>query len=221
MRAVRHLHGAKVMNDSKRSKSRRWLVAPALILVVVAAAACGGGSPSGVAAGTSPGAQQVRTLLTQGLAAQNAGNLGTATADYNQILAQQPANQYALYDLGLVEQEQNDTVDAETHYRAALAVNPNFAPALFNLAIVVTPSSPTEAQALYGQVIALQPNDAAAHLNLGFVLQGLGKKATALAEFRKAVAIDPSLAKRLGNTLSGTSGTVSGTSGAATTSGAS
>ena len=214
MRAVRHLHGAKAISDSeKRSEGRRWLVAPALALVGVVAAACGGGSPSGSAAGTSPGAQQVQTLLTQGLAAQNAGNLGTATADYNQILAQQPANQYALYDLALVEQLQNDSVDAETHYRAALAVNPNFTPALFNLAIVVTPSSPTEAQALYNQVIALQPNNAAAHLNLGFVLQGLGKKALALVEFHKAVALDPSLASRLGSTLSGTSGT-SRTSGA-------
>src|ERR1700722_11419019 len=80
--------------------SRHLLVAPALVLVAIVAAACGGGngSANGPTVTSTGGTTQISTLLSQGLAAQNAGNLSTAISDYNQILAVQPANQYALYD---------------------------------------------------------------------------------------------------------------------------
>ena len=178
---------------------RNLLVVAGLAVLAVLAAACGGGgnATGGSTASTTTGVSQVTTLLNQGLAAQKAGDLATAIGDYNQILAQQPANQYALYDLGLAEQLQNDTTDAATHCRAALAVNPNFAPALFNLAIVVTPTAPTEAADLYQQVLTLQPNNASAHLNLGYVDLTLGKRPAAIAQFKSAVALSAAMKTRV------------------------
>jgi tetratricopeptide (TPR) repeat protein len=45
--------------------------------------------------------------------------------------------------------------------------------------------------------LAINPNYLAAHENLGSVLQGLGDKDEAIAEFRKILAIDPNNAAAL------------------------
>jgi tetratricopeptide (TPR) repeat protein len=188
---------------------RALRIVPLLAILAAVAAACGGGGGSAnngnsggaQAGGTTASTSQINTWLSQGLAAQNAGNYPTAIADYNQILAVQPANYLALYDLGLIEQLQNKITDAENHYRASLAVNPNFAPALFNLAILVTPSSPSQASALYQQVLSLQPNNASAHLNLGYVDLTLGSRAEAITQFRAAIRLDPTLAPRVPNSV--------------------
>jgi tetratricopeptide (TPR) repeat protein len=163
-------------------------VCTALVTVAVVAAACSSQSPN----------QQAASLLNQGLAAQNAKNYSTATADYEKILTITGNSSilYALYDLALVEQDTGLTAAAEEHYRSALAINPNYTPALFNLAILLTSSSPIEAAQLYRQVIALEPNTAAAapaHLNLGYVLISLKEKALGNAQLNEAYALEPSL----------------------------
>ncbi len=151
------------------------------------AAACGGPSATQTAAQN----------LAAGIAAQDAGQYATATSDYNKVLAAEPQNADALFDLGDVEQFQNLNSAAESHYQAALAIDPNFVSALYNLATLVATSSPVEAETLYEQVIKLAPRDADAHFNLGFVLISLGKKAEGQAQIRVGVALDPSLRSRV------------------------
>jgi tetratricopeptide (TPR) repeat protein len=66
-------------------------------------------------------------------------------------------------------------------------------PAIYNLATLVTLTKPTEAEALYREVIGLSPKDADAHFNLGLILQSLGHRAAGNAQIDIAVAIDPAL----------------------------
>jgi len=134
------------------------------------------------------------------VAAQKAGDYKTATTDYNKVLAADPKNYRALYDLGDVEQFQHLNSAAEANYRAALALYPNFELAMYNLATLVSSSSPTEAEILYQQVIKLDPKNADAYFNLGYVLNGLGQKTQGQADIAKAIALDPSLKSRVAST---------------------
>jgi tetratricopeptide (TPR) repeat protein len=158
----------------------------AALLVVAGAAAL---SACGSASATATAGQE----LSAGIAAQRAGNYGTATTDYSKVLNAEPNNVYALYDLGDVEQFQHQNAAAATHYQQALAVNPKFENALYNLAIIDSTSKPTEAKVLYLQVIALYPKDAVARLNLGRVLLQLGEKKAADTQINLAVNLEPSL----------------------------
>ena len=172
----------------ERPRRRGGWVGGIAALVALLAAACGGSTSS------TPSASD---QLNAGLRAQAAGDLTTAAADYRAVIALDPKNKYAYYDLGDVLQIQNQLAAAEQNYRACLQIDPNFVPALYNLAILRTTPSPTEAEELYRHVISLQPNDAAAHLNLGFLLRSEGKTAEGDAELRTAVSLDSSLASRI------------------------
>jgi superkiller protein 3 len=171
-------------------------VAGALALV---AAACGSSSPA--ATGTTTATGSPTALLAAGLAAQKSGDITTATVDYQKVISLAPSSTtaaFANYDLGVIAQvDQNNSTAAESYYRAALAVNPNFVNALYNLAILVTSSDPLNAENYYQQVISLDPSNADAHLNLGFVYNSQGQKALARAQFNKAIALQPSLASRI------------------------
>ena len=79
----------------------------------------------------------------------------------------------------------------------ALVIAPNFADALFNLAVDTAGANPPSAEELYSKVVSLQPSFAAAWLNLGFTLLSQGKADQARADWAKAIAIDPTLASRL------------------------
>jgi tetratricopeptide (TPR) repeat protein len=149
------------------------------------------------ACGAASTPQTASQDLTAGIAAQNAGEYASATTYYEKALANEPTNSVALYDLGDVEQLQGLDSTAKAHYLAALAIDPNFISAMYNLATLDASSVPTDAEALYLQVIKLSPKDANAHFNLGYVLLSLGKRAAGLAEINKGIALDPSLKSRV------------------------
>lgn len=173
-----------------KSLSRSLVVVCIGTVTALALSACGGPSVATVAA------QQ----LAAGIAAQKAGHLATATSYYTKVLEAQPTNAYALYDLADIEQIQKLNSKAEAHYRAALAVDPQFGAALFNLAILLTDSSPSEAKVLYQQVIRISPKYGAAHFNLGYLLVSLGQQTAGLAQINKGIVLDPSLKVRIAST---------------------
>ena len=108
--------------------------------------------------------------LKEGLAQQQAGDLEAAAEQYQMVLDVRPDDQYANYNMGVIEQSDGRTALAEGYYRAALDTAPDFVPALFNLAILRTKAGATqEAIDLYERVIVIQPEYAAAHLNLGLL----------------------------------------------------
>jgi tetratricopeptide (TPR) repeat protein len=179
----------------QRKAQRRidHLVTAALVAAVATLAACG--------ASTSPSpVSNVQTAVNDvnaGLSAQAAGRLSDAATDYQNAIAHDAHNKFGYYDLGLVHELTGQETAAEANYRAAIQIDPNFVPALYNLAILRTTPSPSEAEELYRHVISLQPNDAAAHLNLGFLLRSEKRIAEGNAELTTAVTLDPSIASRI------------------------
>ena len=130
----------------------KWTRGLSVVAVGVASAlllsACG--------ASTST-SQSIAQNLTAGITAQNAGLYASATEYYNKVLASDPKNATALYDLGDVDQLQNLLADAKARYLAALAIDPNFISAMYNLATIEASATPNDARVLYDQIISLSP----------------------------------------------------------------
>jgi tetratricopeptide (TPR) repeat protein len=142
-------------------------------------------------------AQLASEALASGLAAHQAGMLAEAAADYREVLVHDPNNKYAYYNLGLIDQTNGSMASADSNY---------------NLAIVKTAEDDlADAIALYKRAIRAQPDYADAHLNLGFALIEKGEEQEGNAELKKAVELDPSLAKRIPEQPAGASGQSSAT----------
>jgi tetratricopeptide (TPR) repeat protein len=183
---------AIIPNSLRRFAGPTKITFGVLVAIALAAtiAACGSSS-------AKSDQQTSVDLLNSGLKAQAEGRTSDAVNDYKAAIAKDPKNKIAYYDLGLVQQQQGQLADAQTNYRAALLIDPKFTAPLFNLAIIVTATSPADARDYYSQVIAIQPNEAGPYLNRGFVYLQLGDKASAANDFAKAVQLDPSLAGRV------------------------
>jgi tetratricopeptide (TPR) repeat protein len=169
----------------------RHAIAAALVAVLATLAACGASTS------TQSSAQIAVNDVNAGLSAQAAGRLSEAATDYKNAISHDAHNTFAYYDLGLVDQLTGQAAASEVNYRAVLQLDPNFAPALFNLAILRTVPSPAEAEALYRHVIGLNPKDAGAHLNLGFLLRSENRIAEGNAELNTAVSLDPTITSRI------------------------
>jgi tetratricopeptide (TPR) repeat protein len=169
-----------------RHLGRATVIGAIAVVASVTLAACDDPSAS----------QSAGQSLTAGIAAQRAGDFGTATTDYEKALNVEPKNVYALYDLGDVEQYQHQYSAAAEHYQEALAVNPHYEYALYNLAILDSRSDPAAAKALYLEVIQLYPHDAVAHFNLGKVELRLHEHEAGDREINLAIKIEPGLKKQ-------------------------
>jgi tetratricopeptide (TPR) repeat protein len=160
------------------------LIALLTLAVLASVAACGGKSKD----------QQINDTLNTALQEHGAGNLDAATADYKKVLALDPTNKYALYNLGEIDQVSGRADSAENNYRLSLTTDPNFGPALFNLAILRNNAGDlTEAEALYRHDILVDASNAGAHLNLGLLLESLGQTTEGTSEVEKAHSLNPAL----------------------------
>ena len=136
--------------------------------------------------------------LEVALQAHQEGRLDEAVDLYKAVIAEEPENKFAWYNLGLIHQTRGQKNLAEAEYRRSLEIDPAFVPALFNLAILRADRDDLEeAIELYRSVLELQPEYAAAHLNLGFALIEFGDEDAGQEELDRAVELDPSLASRL------------------------
>jgi hypothetical protein len=61
--------------------------------------------------------------------AQEAGHAVTAAEDYAVVLGLDPANKFARYNLGILQEDAGHGREAMVLYAAALATDPGFAPA--------------------------------------------------------------------------------------------
>jgi len=179
-----------------RARSVRAVAVVGLIAVALGAAACQSSPPS-------PSAGK---LFTEGLKAQGEGNLATARTDYDKVLAQDPTNsyrnnKYVYFDLGVMDQSAGNTTAAASEYRKALLVDPAYKSALYNLAILDTPTSPQSAILLYQQILAISPKDPNTLYNLGLLLYDSGQVAQGQTMLREAITLAPSLAAKLPATV--------------------
>jgi tetratricopeptide (TPR) repeat protein len=175
------------------------LLAPfAVLLLTLGAAACG------TAAATHPkvSTNTVDALITAGTASQRSGAPKAAAALYATAIADDPTNAVALYDLGDLDQiALHDESAAEVEYGRALAVDPRFVEARFNLAILQSARHPQRAISSYETIIGFDASDADAYLNLGYLLRGAGETGASAAAFQKALSLDPALKSRIGKPI--------------------
>jgi len=157
--------------------------------------ACGGSGKK--SSGTTGSASDANNLVQAGLTAQSAGRLDEARQDYLAAIAKDPTNKFAFYDLGGIYQQQNNAIDATTAYNKAIAIDPAYKPALYNLAVLDTPTDPQAAVTLYQKLLTIAPDDANVHFNLGLLLRQIGQKAQGDAEVAAALRLDPKLASRI------------------------
>ena len=102
-------------------------------------------------------------------------------------------------DLGFVVERQGKTDEAIGLYEKALALDPNCAPAHFNLAVALVRLEEFEkAERHYRAAVQAKPT-AEAYNGLGFVLSRQGKLDEAVVQFREAIRVDPEYAAAYNN----------------------
>jgi tetratricopeptide (TPR) repeat protein len=134
-----------------------------------------------------------------GTAALRQHDYSAAEALFAQVIARDPGQVAAYYDLGLAYQAQHDYRDALREYAKAQALNERFVPAIYNRAVLSAPADPQLAMFLYRTVISIQPDSPTAYLNLGLLEAQQNPKLHDQAEdtLARAVQLDPSLASRI------------------------
>lgn len=150
-------------------------------------------STSGASGNTTP-ADPNADLLAQALSLHNAGKVTEASALYNQILAKDAKNKFALFNLGVIAQTNKNYDEAVAKYKAAIAVDPAFYQPTYNLGLTYAAKGDrTNAIALLRKAIEIEPKAAQAYFNLGTLLVQDGKKDEGSKMLEQAFALDPSL----------------------------
>lgn len=168
---------------------RRILAAAAAGLALLgAAAACTGNPGGGAAAGATTSTQG--SPLGQGVGQGLAGRYDAASGLFQQVVASDPNNKLAWYNLGYISQVRNDPTTAMADYDKALAVDPNYTPAMYNEAILLEKSNVDAAIALYRKILTIDSNASTTHIRLGMLLDQKGDRVDARNEFNAAMGLD-------------------------------
>ena len=116
-----------------------------------------------------------------------------------------PQDSEALYNLGVILDEQDRLLEAETSYRQAIELKPEFTEAHYNLGNMLKKKKRLiEAEKSYKKAIELKADHTLAHFNLGNTLKQQGRLEDAEASYRKTITLKPDHAEahiNLGNTL--------------------
>jgi tetratricopeptide (TPR) repeat protein len=187
-------------------KNHAMISAAVLAMVATAAVACSSPSHTTAATTSSPsgkgapasltnGNGHVTSLLQTGLAQAGKKNWSAATTTFQKVLAINPTNVYADYDLGWIAQSRGNSNEAISYYTKCLAANAAYTPAMYNEAILLESSHPQQAIAMYQKIVSVDPKASSAYLRLALVQAEQGDSAAAKANDAKAVSIDPALSK--------------------------
>lgn len=97
----------------------------------------------------------------------------------------------ALTLLGSVCIRLGEIEEAKVALEAAIAIDPNYDEAMYNLAVLEEEIDPQRCVALLNRAVEIDPQYSIAHQALGRSLQKLGDLAHAAQHFRKCLEIDP------------------------------
>ena len=147
-------------------------------------------------------------LAMAGKTAQQVGYWKSDFTLFSHAVTVTKRNYLAYNNLGFLFDRTGRMDDADTQYRKALEINPNYADAHNNLGVLLAKTGRTdEAIAQYRQALEINPNYADAHNNLGVLLAKTGRTDEAIAHYLQALEISPDFTEahnNLGNALSQT-----------------
>ncbi len=118
---------------------------------------------------------------------------------WQRIVQRQPENPFALFALGSAHDDAGRPRIANEYYRAAIAVDPDYAPAHNSLGVNLLESQPRLAERHYRMAVASRPDDAQLHHHLAIALFRLGRLPEALAASEAAIGLQPDLTDALYN----------------------
>src|SRR4051812_49336432 len=121
--------GERRASRASRSGRSPWLI----VLVVVVVVAVGGVAAYLLTRDDDSSTSSPAKALSDGLALVVKGDTAGATQKFEDVLASEPNNKLALYNLGLIDQQAGRTAQAEARYRKVIAIDAKYAPALYNL----------------------------------------------------------------------------------------
>jgi len=111
---------------------------------------------------------------------------------WNDVLRQRPANSRAWDHRGLALDDLGREKEAISSFRRAIEIDPSSAPALSNLARVLSRRGEHEAAiACYRRAVEIAPRSVPIRHNLSIVLQKAGRDAEAERELRETLRLDP------------------------------
>ncbi|MEM7278279.1 MAG: tetratricopeptide repeat protein [Pseudomonadota bacterium] len=122
-----------------------------------------------------------------------AGDQQGAEAQFRQFASRYPEYPAPWVNLAIIAAAQGRDADALTALEKALAINPDYAPALNQLGILYRKTGQfSDAEAAYLKAVTVQPDYALAHLNLGILLDlYLGRLPEALTAYQSYQALTP------------------------------
>ncbi|MFZ2029523.1 MAG: tetratricopeptide repeat protein [Vitreimonas sp.] len=130
--------------------------------------------------------------LREAMALHRQGRLSEAANAYRALLLTDARNADALQLLGVIELQLGQTQRGVDFISKALALRPDHAEALSNLAYGYRAlRRPADALEACDRLIAIRPNSAEAHSNRGLALMDQGRNEAALESFDRAIALDP------------------------------
>ncbi|WP_406407826.1 tetratricopeptide repeat protein [Streptomyces sp. NBC_01643] len=138
-------------------------------------------------------ALEAQTLLSAGLMQSQYQDFSGAATTFKRVVALDPHNKIAWYNLGVIAQRDGKKADARAAYDKALKIDPSFDSALFNEALLLKSSEPDRAISLLKRVVSHNSKASTAYLHLGQVLAKKGRDDEAQDAFGRAVAVDPKL----------------------------
>ena len=132
----------------------------------------------------------IEVEINLGAALQETGAPAEAVTCLRAAIAARPDLAAAHYNLGNALAAMNE--DPRPAFRSAVALDPGYAHAWYNLAIAEEAAGQiANAEKAYRSAIAAQPDFAAPHLNLGVLLFSQGRHVEALSAYDRALAVDP------------------------------
>ncbi len=144
------------------------------VVLVIAGCAASGTKPAPEEFGTSPAATipevpvQALTLFEQAVAVMAAGDFVDAELRFKEFLLQYPDYPGAHVNLAIIYTENGDSEAALQALGGALALNPEYPPALNQQGLLLRRNGKfLEAEAAYMKAVTASPDYALAHYNLG------------------------------------------------------
>jgi len=110
---------------------------------------------------------------------------------WRDTIAKNPSAWLAQYNLGVTLDKQGRIAEAISHYRQALEIKPDHAPAHINWGLALSRQGKVEeAIAHYGAAIQIWPHEPSTYNNLGLALAQQGKSRQAIDQYYKALQLN-------------------------------